>query len=191
MRRVGLAMLVVILPLFASAETFDQVRLYATGGKSMTNWHGQADIQALHFEIGHALSMRTTVGFVFAPMNVWQPRSWFGDQYADGHESVRAISGSLLVRRTFRPHSHLQWYAEGSTGPMVAEKRVPASTSRFNFASAAGVGVVFNANGHFPIVAGYRLTHISNGGYAPRNPGLNVSSLLFGVQIRTAIRRRR
>ena len=74
---------------------------------------------------------------------------------------------------------------------MVAEKRVPAATSRFNFASAAGVGFVFNAGGHYPIVAGYRLTHISNGGYAPRNPGLNVSSILIGVRVRSAILRRR
>jgi hypothetical protein len=179
-----------IFPLCASAETFDEVRVYASGGKSITNWHGQSDLQALHVELGRALSPRTTVAMVLAPMNVWQPRSWFGDRYADGHESVRAISGSLLLRHTFRPDARLQWYAEGSMGPMIAQKRVPAATSRFNFASAIGAGLVLNAGGRFPLVAGYRVTHISNGGYAPRNPGLNVSSIVIGMQVRTAIPRR-
>lgn len=191
MRRVGLAILVVFLPLIAGAETFDQLRVYASGGKSVTTWHGQADVQALHLELGHAVSPRTTVAFVLTPMQIWQPRSWFGDQYHDGHESVRALGASLLFRRTFRPQASLQWYAEGSTGPMVAEKRVPASTSRFNFSTEAGLGIVLHAGRRFPIVAGYRFTHISNGGYSPRNPGLNVSSILFGVQVRSASLHRR
>lgn len=179
-----------LLPLSASAQTFTNFRVYGTAGKSITNWHGQVDVQALHFELGHELSPRTTVGFVFAPMNVWQPRSWFGDAYGDGSESVRAMSASLLLRQTFRRMARTQFYLEGSSGPMVAEKRVPAATSRFNFVTQAGVGLVLNAHGALPIIAGYRFMHISNGGYAPRNPGLNVSALVVGVQLRNATLRR-
>jgi hypothetical protein len=74
---------------------------------------------------------------------------------------------------------------------MIAEKRVPAATSRFNFITQGGAGVVFNARGRFPLFAGYRVMHISNGGYAPRNPGLNAAAAVLGVQLRSAARRRR
>lgn len=184
-------LLMTVLAVSASGQTFDDIRVYAIGGKSTTTWHGQADLQALNLELGRALSPRTSVGLVVAPMNLWQPRSWFGDQFGDGNESVRALSASLLVRRTFRVQSSIQPYLEMSTGPMIAEKQVPASTSRFNFITQGGAGVVFNARGRFPLFAGYRVIHISNGGYAPRNPGLNVGAAVLGVQLRSATRRPR
>jgi hypothetical protein len=186
MRRLILGV-ALLLPLPAIA----QVRVYATGGKSITSWHGQADLQAMQFEIGYPLSPRTTVAVAAMPMVLWQPRSWFGDQYGDGNESVRAFGASLLVRRTFRAESAVQWYVEGGTGPMIAQKQVPASTSRFNFVTQGGAGFVFNARGRLPIIAGYRFMHISNGGYSPRNPGLNVSAAVIGVQLRSARTRQR
>lgn len=175
-----------LLAISLSAQTLDEVRLVATGGKSVTTWHGQADVQMLQLELGRALTPRTTVAFAGGAVNLWQPRSWFGDQFGDGNESVRALSASLLVRHTWRPGARVRPYIEGATGPMVAEKRVPASTSRFNFVSQAGAGVVID--GRFPVFAGYRFLHISNGGYAPRNPGLNVFAAVVGVQLRSAAR---
>lgn len=181
MRKLIIVAALAMIPAIALAETI----VYVTGGQSHANWHGQADVQALNVEMGRALSPRTDIAFVVAPMNLWQPRSWFGDQYGDGHENVGAISGSLLLRRRFNIDSpRVQWYAEGSTGPMWAEKAVPASTSRFNFVSQAGFGAVFLPRGRWPLIAGYRFMHISNGGYSPRNPGMNVSSLILGVQLR-------
>ena len=125
----------------------------------------------------------------------------FGDQYGDGNESVQALSASLLVRHTWRPSSRIRPYVEAASGPIVAEKRVPAATSRFNFEdgrrgfvpgllSGRNSSRVFNAAGRVPLFAGYRFLHISNGGYAPRNPGLNVSAAVFGVQLRNARPRR-
>ena len=188
MRRAAFLIAVAVcLPV--SAQTFNDISLYALGGKSTTNWHGQADLQALNLELGHAFSPRTSAGVVIAPMNLWQPRSWFGDLYGDGNESVRAISASVLVRRTWRERESIQPYVEVSTGPMWAEKRVPAATSRFNFVSQGGAGVVFNGHGRFPFFAGYRVMHISNGGYAPRNPGLNIGAVVLGVQLKSPRRR--
>ena len=175
----------VLLPLSASAQSHRGVSVYAVGGKSMTSWHGQAGVAALNVEIARFLSPRTDVAFVLAPMNVHQPRSWFGNQYGDGDEDVRALSGSLLVRRYFGvQRERVHFYAEGSTGPMWSERRVPASTSRFNFVTQLGSGVIFMPHSAIPVIFGYRFMHISNGGYAPRNPGLNVSSLVVGTQIR-------
>lgn len=189
MRNAILLTLALSLPVNGAA--FDEFRVYAVGGKSTTTWHGQADVHAVSFEMGRALSPRTTFAVVVSPMTMWQPRSWFGDDFGDGNESVKAIHGALLLRRTFRTRSRVQWYLDGSTGPMFAEKRVPASTSRFNFATRAGAGVVLNANGRIPVILGYQFLHISNGGYAPRNPGLNISAGVVGVQLKSARLRRR
>ena len=183
MRNFSVAMFAV-LAVSLSAQSFDELRLVAVGGKSITNWHGQADLQLLQLELGHSLSSRTTVAIVAGAANLWQPRSWFGEQYGDGNESVRAFAVSALVRREFREKSSVRPYLEVASGPIMAEKRVPAATSRFNFMTQGGGGIIFNAGGRMPFFAGYRLLHISNGGYAPRNPGLNVSAAVFGVQIR-------
>ncbi len=176
-----LATLVLALfPLMATAQT---ISVYGTAGQSPETWHGQAELQAINIELAHALSPRIDVAFVLSPTQFDQPRSWFGDDYGDGNERVRAIAGSLLLRRWFnRDSSRLHAYGEAGTGPMYAEKSVPASTSRFNFVSQLGVGVVLLPRSRFPLIAGYRFQHVSNGGYGPRNPGLNFSSLILGVR---------
>ena len=186
MKRV-LLLVLLSMPMFAQ-----EVTVYATGGKSITTWHGQADMQGLHVELARPLSPRLDVTFAVGAVNLWQPRSWFGNQFGDGHESVRGAAVTVLVRRRFYTNARLlSPYVEGGTGPMVAEKQVPASTSRFNFVSQGGAGVVLAPQSRLPLVVGYRFQHISNGGYSPRNPGLNMSSLVLGLRIRTATTRRR
>jgi hypothetical protein len=173
----------------ASGQLFDRVSVHATGGKSVTNWHGQVAMQTVNVEFARALSPRYDLSFVVSPMQIDQPRSWFGNQFGDGNETVRAIAGYGLLRRTWRENSdRASYYAEIATGPMWAEKRVPAATSRFNFHSQFGFGTVLYPKSRAGIIIGYRFGHISNGGYAPRNPGLNVSSLVIGI--RSAPRRR-
>lgn len=162
----------------------DRIGVILAGGKSIATWHGQADLSVISFELAHPLSARTDVALAFAPVNLWQPRSWFGEQYGDGNENVRGLSFSILGRRRFNTDSsRLQWYLEGGTGPMWAEKRVPASTSRFNFMTQVGAGAVLLPHARFSWLVGYRFHHVSNGGYSPRNPGLNLSALVAGVQM--------
>jgi Lipid A 3-O-deacylase (PagL) len=190
MRR--LLVLIALAAPLASAQQIDVMNISAAGGKSMTNWHGQAALQMFNFELGRSISKRTDVSFVFGPASIEQPRSWFGDAFGDGNERVHAISGSLLVRRHFRVDSDRAVpYVELSSGPMWANRRVPAATSRFNFISQAGVGVMLMPKSRFPVILGYRFAHISNGGYAPRNPGLNISSIVIGTRIRTGTLRLR
>lgn len=174
------ALLTLALVLASATADAQSARIFAAGGKSITTWHGQADFQAIDFELARPLSPRTDLAVVASPIFLWQPRSWFGNQFGDGNERVRAGAVSLRVRYKLFGESRLRPYVEASTGPMWAEKQVPASTSRFNFISQAGGGVIFRNN----IYLGYRFSHISNGGYSPRNPGLNVNSLLLGVQLR-------
>lgn len=180
-----LAILVALLPTGVMAQMYDSVSVYASGGRSNQTWHGQADLQALHVELARALSPRTEVAVTIAPMSLWQARSWFGDQYGDGNERVQAISGSVAMRRTFNLDSpRFQWYAEASTGPMWAQKAVPAATSRFNFVTQAATGIILRPSARRPIIGGLRFMHISNAGYSERNPGLNVYGLFAGVKWR-------
>jgi hypothetical protein len=176
MRR--LALLLVLTPTLAFAQV-SHVVMSAEGGQSHKTAHGQADVQALNIEIGKALSPRTEIAFVLSPMQLWQPRSWFGDQFGDGNETVRAIAGSVLVRYRLK-----QFYGEAAMGPMWSEKAIPASTSRFNFSTQLGAGVVLMPRARFPLLIGYRYRHLSNGGYSPRNPGFNISAIVLGVQMK-------
>lgn len=168
-----------LLPVASFADT----TVSFVAGRSHASWHGQAEMQALNIEMGRAVTPRLDVAFVFAPTRFDQPRSWFGDQYGDGNEDVNALAGALLVRYRFAEKSRLPFFVEAAMGPMWAEKAVPASTSRFNFMSHFGAGVVLMPRARFPLVAGYRFHHISNGGYSPRNPGVNVSSVTLGLRL--------
>jgi Lipid A 3-O-deacylase (PagL) len=181
-----LLVLFVATPLFALDLPSGAPRAGVTlmGGQSMKNWHGQATMEAISFEYGRAISPRTELLFAVAPMSVEQPKSWFGNLYGDGNERVAAISGSLIARRNFRVDARsFRPFVELGTGPMWAQKRVPASTSRFNFDSHLSVGATLAVhNGIAPFV-GYSFQHVSNGGYAPRNPGLNFSSIVLGFRL--------
>lgn len=185
MKRIALLTAALLFATAGSAAQIDRVSVYATGGKSFTTWHGQADVQMLNIELTRELSPRSDFAVVIAPANIWQPRSWFGDQYHDGNEPARAISTSILMRRRFFVDStRFEVDLEGGTGPFYADIAVPASTSRFNFVTQVGTSVVIAPHSRLPIVVGYRFQHISNGGYSPRNPGLNVSALLLGFRMR-------
>jgi hypothetical protein len=177
-------LLLALLPSLAYGG-ISHIVVSGAGGQSHKTWHGQADVQSLNIELGKALSPRTEVAFVASPMNLWQPRSWFGDQFDDGNETVHAFAASVLVRyRLNTDSSRLQFYGEAATGPMWAEKAIPASTSRFNFMTQFGAGVVLMPRARFPVLAGYRFQHLSNGGYSPRNPGFNISTIVVGLQIK-------
>lgn len=185
-RRALLLCTLLLFPATASAASLfspNRIHLYATGGKSQPNWHGQSDIQSLYVETNYNLSKRTEFGLATGVHSIVQPRSWFGDLYGDGNENVRAVSSALLIRRHFRVGAPVaQPYIELTTGPMWATRRVPAATSRFNFISQAGFGFVLHPQRRRSWIFGYRLGHISNAGYQERNSGLNIHSLLAGAR---------
>jgi hypothetical protein len=162
----------------ALGQTFS---LVATGGQSLKTWHGQADAQSLSFEWTRSHSKRTELGVAIAPHFLRQPRSWFGDRFGDGDENVRALSASFVARHHFGNRS-VRPYVELLIGPMWGEKQVPASTSRFNFITQPGFGLTFARRGRIAPTVGYRFSHVSNGGYSPRNPGINVNSVVAGLR---------
>jgi hypothetical protein len=173
-----LAMFTLALP--AAAAWPEHFTIYGIGAKSAPNKHGQADLQSLNFEASGPARHGIDVGVVFAPTLMSQPTTFFDDFHES--ENVRAASLSLLARHTFARRGAVQPYVELSSGPIYASRRVPESTSHFNFISQAGVGVVTTST-RVPLMLGIRFFHISNAGYAERNPGINFTSILLGLRL--------
>lgn len=150
-----------------------------SSGRSPMNFHGHSVFRTIHFELAGQSRLakrwlKSDAGISVSYSDIRQARSWFGYRYGDPDDNVRAVSSFFFVRR--------QWhraYAELGTGPMWSNRRVPAATSRFNMDSQIGFGAVLFGR----LRAGYRFSHISNGGVAGRNPGLNVHSLLLGTRL--------
>ena len=173
-------------PAFASDASSPEpaaLTIYAAGGRSVQTWHGQATLQSIHFEWSRPFRWRTQLAFDFAPYLIRQPKSWFGDKYHDGDESVTAIAFGATLRKTFRPGATLRPYAEIGTAPMISEYRVPAATSFFNMASRGGFGLIAMGSRDVGVYIGYQFLHVSNGGLASRNPGLNVNGIVIGSRI--------
>ena len=174
------------LPLHA-APAVHWMTVSAMGGQSGKTWHGQAKVRAIEIELGRTVSPKTDLALAITPLTFDQPRNWFGDLYGDGNEDVHAMALALRLRRKLNAGSaRVQIHGDVSSGPMWSQKPVPAATSHFNFVTQFGAGVTILPASRLPVVAGYRFLHISNGGYSPRNPGLNVSSIVVGVKYRTA-----
>lgn len=179
--RITTILLTFALAFAANASSFD---VTLARGTSPTTYHGEATITTMTFAWSHRLSPRWEDGIAFMPTIVDQPRSWFGQRYGDGNETVRAGEIAIFARRTFATRWHdAQPYFTIATGPMWAQKRVPAATSRFNIGTALETGLVLFPGRALPLVIGARFTHVSNAGYSRRNPGLEITSLVFGTRL--------
>ena len=167
-----------------------EFNVYVSRGESRLTWHGHSVFRSAQFEwiarsprverrIAH-----TTVGASLSYHDIRQARSWFGYSYGDPDDSVRGYSSFFFVRHHWRDNArNVQPFVELGTGPMWSNRRVPAATSRFNMDSQLGVGAMLFRGSRVPMLIGYRLSHISNGGTARRNPGLAVHSLMLGVRL--------
>ena len=192
MRRLSIVVaLIALLSITASAAadsffTMNRRNVYVFGGKSMTGRIGQADIEAINFEFGRAVSSRFEFGSVIAAMNIRQLKSGYDDQFGEGSHDVRAISSSLFARYHFGSDSaRVRPFVELSSGPVWSERRVPAGTSRFNFISQGGFGVTIRPRERYGVILGWRFGHISNGWIEPdKNPGYNTNALVLGLQFR-------
>jgi hypothetical protein len=185
MKRLALVLLLIV-PCAGADSLFHMNRrnVYMFGGKSMTGRIGQADIEAINYELGHSISSRTEFGSVLSLMNIRQLRSGYDDQFGPGNHDVPAISSSLFVRYHFGGQSsRARPFIELSSGPVWSQHRVPAGTSRINFISQGGVGVTIRPRERYGIILGWRFGHISNGWFEPdKNPGYNTNALVVGFQ---------
>jgi len=184
----------ILLLLLSSPAVAGDFNIYLGNAKSETNRHGQSRFRTISFELTgrpqllkyierYLPDARAGVDIDYA--DVRQPRSWFGYTYGDPDDSVRAEWAHFFLRNYWRTSSNtLRPYVDIGTGPMWSNRRIPAATSKGNFNSQLGLGVVIFPNARMPLIAGYRFFHISNGGLTGRNPGLNVNGFFVGARVR-------
>jgi hypothetical protein len=185
---------VVLLLLLSSTALAGDFNIYVGHATSDTNRHGQSRFRTISFELTGRPRLpklferylpNARLGADIDYADVRQPRSWFGYTYGDPDDSVRAEWAHFFVRQYWRTSSNtLQPYLDIGTGPMWSNRRIPAATSKLNFNSQLGLGVVLFPNAKMPLFAGYRFFHISNGGLTGRNPGLNVTGFFVGTRVR-------
>jgi hypothetical protein len=185
---------VFLLLLLSSAAFAGDFNIYLGNAKSETNRHGQSRFRTISFELTgrprllkyidrYVPAARAGVDIDYA--DVRQPRSWFGYTYGDPDDSVRAEWAHFFIRNYWRTSSNtLRPYVDIGTGPMWSNRRIPAATSKGNFNSQLGFGVVLLPKARMPLYAGYRFFHISNAGITGRNPGLNVNGFFVGTRVR-------
>ena len=172
----------------ANAADYRDLNLYFGAGQSPIGLRGHSVFRTVTLELtAHSKLIdrwlpNTEAGASLSYSKIRQARSWFGYQYGDPDDHVRAETSYFFLRHNWREASTWRPYLELGTGPMWSNRRVPAATSRFNFDSQLGFGVALGARSPWRI--GYRFQHISNAGTAGRNPGLEVHSFLLGVRIR-------
>lgn len=71
-------------------------------------------------------------------------------------------------------------YLEGVIGVIYTDFQVEGQGLRFNFNPLIGIGTEFKSDSGPPFFAGFRLSHISNGGLHDENRGVNSFFLMVG-----------
>ena len=87
----------------------------------------------------------------------------------------------LLFRHYMRPDATMRPFVSFGSGPLVSTEQVPVGTSRFNFASSLGAGVLFRKSERAAYMIEARVHHISNADTADTNPGINSIYFQFGI----------
>ena len=86
------------------------------------------------------------------------------------------------LRYVFRSRAVVRPYLEGGGGGIWgALAGTPEQASDVNFLLMAGLGISWFLSPHTTVSAGYRLYHISNGGLANPNSGLNYNYPFTGL----------
>jgi hypothetical protein len=178
------------LLLFAATARADfhprAIDVFLSSGKSAETLHGSATLHAIHFELaGRADWMKlrdTDVGVALIYSEVRQPQLLFPPEGGGAKDDVLAESAYFFGRKRWTRWSSVEPYVDVGSGPMWSNRRIPASTSRVNFQSQITGGAIWLPRSRFPLFTGYRFSHISNGGFAPRNPGINVYSVIVGTR---------
>ena len=84
----------------------------------------------------------------------------------------------------FRRGAQVQPFASTSGGILYFAKQVPApGSSQFNFTFNFSGGVQFLTRARRAVTVGYEFRHISNGGTAPFNPGLDANIIYGGFSV--------
>jgi hypothetical protein len=92
-------------------------------------------------------------------------------------------SFTLMLRHYFSPASRWRPFMTLGAGALVTTSRVPEGTTRYNFTPQGGLGLAIAYSKRTAFSIEYRYHHISNADTVDLNPGINSSSIHFGVSI--------
>ena len=103
-----------------------------------------------------------------------------------GQRAVRGVGAAPLgIELRLRPAGRVQPFLAASGGALWFLEPVPAAGgARFNFTADLGAGVLLAGSGPLEAMAGYKLHHLSNGGRAIVNPGVDGHMLYVGLMRR-------
>ena len=88
----------------------------------------------------------------------------------------------LGIQLRFRPGHPIQPYIGMGGGMLWFKQEIPIErAAQLNFTGEAGAGLMVGKPGHLGVMAGYKLHHISNGGTARSNPGMDNYMVFAGL----------
>jgi hypothetical protein len=88
----------------------------------------------------------------------------------------------LGIQLRFRPGHPIQPYIGLGGGMLWFQREIPIErAAQLNFTADAGAGLMIGKPGHLGVMAGYKLHHISNGGTARSNPGMDNYMVYAGL----------
>ncbi len=93
-------------------------------------------------------------------------------------------AGAMPLGLQFRlaPRRRIQPFAAASGGFLWFADRIPdREAARLNFAADVGAGAVVVLSSRVDLLLGYQFHHLSNGGTAPSNPGIDSHLFYLGV----------
>ena len=157
----------------------------------------QIVISALHFQHPFAQSDHVAWDYVAgvapgvwvsaspAPVAKEPPCGRFETCYlvTENQRAVYGFGGSPAgLQLRLEPGSRIQPFLSLDAGALWFDREMPANfADRFNFMLGAGGGVLLARPEKLGVVVGYKLVHISNGGLAPLNPGLDNNVFYIGL----------
>jgi opacity protein-like surface antigen len=112
-----------------------------------------------------------------------QPCAYGGPLVPERRTAYAAGLAPLGAELRFRPGRRVELSAAAGGGFLLFNIPVPdQGETRFNWTFDLGAGVHVAVSSHLRVAAGYRLSHISNGGRGPVNPGMDTHLLVLGVE---------
>ena len=103
--------------------------------------------------------------------------------YGDGNAARGFGAAPVGIEARFRPGATVQPYASIGAGLLRFGEQVPvAGAATLNITADVGGGALVAVPGAFRLMVGYKFYHISNGGSASQNPGLDSHMAVIGVR---------
>src|SRR5262245_50786418 len=156
-------LLVPIAPARAAAPASAPVpQMFPRGSFTLTSdvaytrtFDDEANIAALQLGVNY---------FVFDNISVGAELTGYGVFMDDDGDdtTAAAIQLGLVARHHFLRWDRFSLFADGSFGPFEASDDVPASGTRFNYVTRAGLGLTYQLDDRVYLFGGARYFHLSN-----------------------------